>query len=87
MDLREVKKRFGDRFCLKGNVNTFEMMLNGSPADVEKEAKRCIDDAAAGGGFILSTGDQCGRDTPDENLFALVETAKNYGRYDQTPRS
>ncbi len=34
-----------------------------------------------GGRFILSTGDQCGRDTPDENLMAMVETARTYGRY------
>ena len=37
-------------------------------------------------GFILSTGDQCGRDTPDANLFALVETARRYGRYDSAGR-
>ncbi len=81
VDLAEVKEKFGDRFCLKGNVNTFETMLKGSAKDVEAEARWCIDAAAAGGGFILSTGDQCGRDTPDENLFALVETAKSYGKY------
>lgn len=81
VDLAEVKQRFGDKFCFKGNVNTFETMLNGSVDDVIREAKACIDAAAAGGGFILSTGDQCGRDTPDENLFALVEVAKTYGRY------
>lgn len=81
VDLAEVKRRFGDKFCLKGNVNTFETMLNGSVQDVEREAKACIDAAAHGGGFILATGDQCGRDTPDENLFALVEVAKTYGRY------
>jgi hypothetical protein len=38
-------------------------------------------DAADGGRFILSTGDQCGRDTPDENLRAMVETARTYGGY------
>lgn len=81
VDLAEVKRRFGDKFCLKGNVNTFETMLRGTTQDVEREAKACIDAAAAGGGFILSTGDQCGRDTPDENIFALVEVAKSYGRY------
>ena len=42
---------------------------------------RAIDDAALGGGFILSTGDQCGRDAPDENLFVMVETARTYGQY------
>jgi hypothetical protein len=81
VDLAEVKQRFGDKFCLKGNVNTFETMLNGTVADVRREAQACIDAAAAGGGFILATGDQCGRDTPDENIFALVEVAKSYGRY------
>lgn len=81
IDLAEAKRHFGDKFCLKGNVNTFETMLNGTVNDVIREARACIDAAAAGGGFILATGDQCGRDTPDENLFALVEVAKNYGRY------
>jgi uroporphyrinogen decarboxylase len=37
--------------------------------------------AAEEGGFILSTGDQCGRDTPDENMHAMIETAREYGIY------
>lgn len=81
VDLAEVKRHFGDKFCLKGNVNTFETMLSGTVQDVEREARACIDAAARGGGFILSTGDQCGRDTPDENLFAVIEVAETYGCY------
>ncbi len=42
---------------------------------------RRMRDAGHGGGFILSTGDQCGPATPEENLFALVETAKTHGGY------
>jgi hypothetical protein len=30
---------------------------------------------------MLSTGDQCVRDTPEENIMALVETARTYGRH------
>ena len=56
-------------------------MLRGTPQDVVRAAKKAIDDAKEGGRFILSTGDQCGRDTPDENLQAMVETARTYGRY------
>ncbi|MCX7934451.1 MAG: cobalamin-binding protein [Planctomycetota bacterium] len=56
-------------------------MLNGSAEDVRRAARACIDAAGRGGGFILSTGDQCGRDTPVENLWALVETAREYGAY------
>jgi len=81
VDLKKVKERFGDKLVLKGNVNTFQAMLGGTPQEVEEEALRCIEAAAPGGGFILATGDQCPRDTPDENIFALIETARKYGQY------
>lgn len=81
VDLAEAKKRYGDKFCLKGNLNTYDLMLNGAPEEVERAAKEAIDAAGEGGGFILSTGDQCGRDTPHQNIFKLVEVSKTYGRY------
>jgi len=80
-DLADLKRNWGDRIVLKGNLHTTEVMLRGTPETVAAAARRAIDDAAQGGRFILSTGDQCGRDTPDENLRALVETARTYGRY------
>lgn len=80
VDLAIAKKQFGDKFCLKGNLNTFVTMLS-TPEVVEQAAIRCIDAAAEGGGYILATGDQCGRDTPDANLYKLVEVAETYGRY------
>lgn len=80
-DLAEIKRAYGTRIALMGNIHTTDVMLRGTPDDVRRVARECIDAAAEGGGFILSTGDQCGRDTPDENLFALVETAREYGRY------
>jgi len=82
-DLAELKKLYGDKIILKGNLHTTEVMLRGSVDGVVAASKKAIDDAAEGGGFILSTGDQCGRDTPEENLHAMVKTARTYGRYDQ----
>lgn len=79
--LPEAKRLYGDKICLMGNLHTTEVMLQGTPDDVEREARWCIDQAAAGGGYILSTGDQCGRDTPDENIFRMVEVCKTYGQY------
>ena len=80
-DLAELKRLYGDKIVLKGNLHTTGVMLNKDVNVVVEAARRAIDDAAAGGRFILSTGDQCGRDTPDENLFAMVETARTYGKY------
>lgn len=80
-DLAELKQRYGSQIVLKGNLHTTKVMLHGSAADVAAASRRAIDDAASGGGFVLSTGDQCGRDTPDANLMAMIETARTYGRY------
>ena len=80
-DLAEIKRKFGKRIALKGNLHTTEVMLRGTPDDVRRESRRCMDQAAEGGGFVLATGDQCGRDTPDENIFAMIEIAREYGVY------
>ena len=66
---------------LKGNLHTTQVMLLGSADDVRRASRNAIDAARAGGRFILSTGDQCGRDTPLDNIYAMVETARTYGRY------
>ena len=81
VDLAEVKKRFGKKLCIKGNINTTQFMMFATPQEVEEKCKRLIDEVGYDGGFILSTGDQCGRDTPDANLFKIVEVAKTYGVY------
>jgi uroporphyrinogen decarboxylase len=79
--LKELKSLYGDRLVLKGNLHTTGVMLYGSPEDVAEASKRAIEDAGEGGGFILSTGDQCGRDTPFENIEAMVRTAQTFGKY------
>jgi len=81
-DLAECKRLYGDRLSLMGNLHTTKVMQRGTVAEVEAAARQAIDDAAEGGGFILSTGDQCPVETPDENIRKLVEVAKTYGRYD-----
>lgn len=83
IDLAEVKQARGRQIALMGNLHTSEVMLRGSADLVRRTAIQALRDAGEGGGFILSTGDQCGRDTPDENLFALVEVAEKYGVYDR----
>ena len=57
------------------------VMLKGSPREVEEESRKAIEAVGAGGGFILSTGDQCRRDTHDDNILAMVMAAEKFGRY------
>ncbi len=84
--LADVKCQYGHKLSLMGNLHTTDVMLKGSPEEVTRAAKRAMADAGENGGFILSTGDQCGPATPDENLFAIVEAAKQFGVYDEKGR-
>lgn len=80
-DLAEVKRTFGKRLCLKGNVGVTDPMLRGTPADVEKDVIRCLEAAKEGGGYILFTEEGLGRETPFDNIRRYVEVGKALGRY------
>ena len=80
-DLADIKRSFGSKLGLMGNLHTTDVMLSEDVGVVRLAALEAIRDAGKDGGFILSTGDQCGRDTPDENIRALVEVAEEFGRY------
>lgn len=81
VDISEVKRRVGDKVCLKGGVNTLTL-LKGTPEDVMREAKSCIEKAGRGGGYILGSGDDIPVEAPIENVKAMVEAAKIWGRYE-----
>ena len=80
-DLAEIKTSFGDKLGLMGNLHTTDVMLRGAVRDVRRESLKAIRAAGEGGGFILSTGDQCGRDTPDANIREMVKVVEEFGAY------
>jgi uroporphyrinogen decarboxylase len=81
IDLAEIKQAHGQRLAFMGNLHTTDVMLRGTPEVVRRESLKAILAAGEGGGFVLSTGDQCGRETPDENIREMVTTAKEFGHY------
>lgn len=80
-DLSEVKKKFGKKLALKGNIDPFFPLRDGTPDDVEKNVIECINSAGKEGGFILASGDGVLKGTPFKNIFAMVEAGKKYGKY------
>ncbi|HEY3324200.1 MAG TPA: uroporphyrinogen decarboxylase family protein [Planctomycetota bacterium] len=81
MDIGEVKKKFGHRVALKGNVNCAETLTFGSISDVIAETKQVIAKAAPGGGFILSSGNSIHSSVKPENYLGMLHTLRMYGRY------
>ena len=61
--LAEIARSFGDQLCLMGNLHTVDVMLNGTPERVRLASLKALRAAGQRGGFILSTADQCGRET------------------------
>ena len=81
MDIADVKKAFGHKLAIIGNVNQHTTMVSGKKEDVIEETKECIKTAAPGGGYVLATDHSIHDDIPNENIFALYETGRKYGQY------
>jgi len=80
IELSEAREKVGDKVCLMGNVRPTETLLQGSPDDVRREARKCLDDCRDNpGGFILASGCEVPIETPPENVEALMAVARTYG--------
>ena len=80
MDIRLVKKEYGSRVCLIGNVDV-DLLSTGTPDEIEKVVRELICDLAPGGGYILSSGNSIPSYAQVENVIAMGQALKEYGRY------
>jgi uroporphyrinogen decarboxylase len=60
------------------------VLPSGSPDDVREEVQRRITALAPGGGYILAAAHNIQADVPADNILALFEAAREYGRYPVT---
>jgi uroporphyrinogen decarboxylase len=81
MDIVAVKKEFGDRIALMGNVDLGYTLTRGTPAEVRAEVKFLIQNVAPGGGYLLSSANSITNYVPLENYQALLDATREYGRY------
>ncbi|HJN18756.1 MAG TPA: uroporphyrinogen decarboxylase family protein [Armatimonadota bacterium] len=82
MDLAAVKKRYGRNLVLVGNVDAAHVLPFGCPADVEQDVRRCVRDAAAGGGYFLDTSaGEIMASVPVGNALAMFDAVRDVGRY------
>jgi uroporphyrinogen decarboxylase len=80
MDIRAVKRAFGDRICLLGNVD-LNILSAGSTEEVDRTVRALIRDLAPGGGYIVSSGNSLAGYLKPENVLALCAAVRNHGRY------
>jgi uroporphyrinogen decarboxylase len=80
MDIRAVKRRYGDRLCLLGNID-LNILGMGTPEDVDREVGELIRDVGPGGGYIVTSGNSLAGYLQPENVLALSRAVQKYGRY------
>jgi len=81
MDLMDVKQRYGHKICVLGNVDCRYTLPFGSQEDVRWDVRRCIDAAAEGGGYVLTSSNSIHANCKPENILVMVDEARKYGRY------
>jgi uroporphyrinogen decarboxylase len=81
MDIAEVKKKYGAKVCIIGNIDCGDLLTNGTPEQVMEAVKTCISKASQGGGHIMSSSNSIHSGVKPENFLALIEATKNFGKY------
>ncbi len=80
MDIGIVKKIFGSRVAVAGNIST-DLLSRGSPQEVESATRWTIEETAAGGGYILMAAASIHSGVKPQNYRTMVEAARRYGSY------
>lgn len=81
MDIGYVKRKYGHRVCIVGNIDCGELLSRRPVGEVIAAVKRCIAEAGPGGGYMISSSNSIHSSVRPENYHAMVETAKAFGAY------
>ena len=79
-DIRRVKREYGDRVCVFGNVD-INLLGMATPERVDEEVRGLIRDVAPGGGYMVSSGNSLTDYCRLENVRAMASAVAKYGRY------
>ena len=82
MDTVELKRKWGDHLSFwGGGCDTQRVLPYAKPQEVREEVRHRIRDLAPGGGFIFNPVHNIQPLVPPENIVAMFDAARDYGRY------
>ena len=80
MDLEELKKRYGDRIAFIGNIN-MDLLATGMPDQIRREVRERIALLGPRYGYLVSSSNSVADYCRAENVRAMVDAVKEFGRY------
>ena len=81
VELDDAVRRVGQYTSIKGNIDPVNVLMNGTPEQVRKDAIWRLEEGMKSKGFILSTACSIAPATPARNLDVLHEVVEKYGYY------
>jgi len=80
MDIVAVKRKYGDRLALLGNIDV-DLLTRGSPEEIRSAVRERIREVAPGGGYAIGSSNSVPDYVPVANYWALVEASLTFGAY------
>ena len=74
--LEKIRQILGGKVTMNGNVHTVETLIRGTPEEVMREVMGIKNTFKGEPRVIIGSGDQVGYETPEENIYAMIEEAK-----------
>jgi uroporphyrinogen decarboxylase len=82
MDPARLKKEFGRKIVFWGGGCDTQSVLGGAtPEEVREHVRQRLEILAPGGGYVFTQVPNLQRNVPTENVFALLDAAREYGVY------
>jgi len=85
MDIARVKREYGDRVALVGNIDCGMLLSFGTPEQVRQTVRETIRVAGPGGGFLLASSNSIHSSVKPENYLAMAEAGREFGEYPLRP--
>jgi uroporphyrinogen decarboxylase len=82
MEPKQLKADFGDSIVFwGGGIDTQKVLPTGTTQEVIDDVKKNIEALAPGGGFVFNTVHNIQAEVPPENILAMINTLRKYGKY------
>jgi uroporphyrinogen decarboxylase len=81
MDIEDVKRRWGKKLCIIGNLNLDSTLTTGTPEDVRAEVYERIRTIGPGGGYMVASSNSVTDYVPPANMRAMFDATFEFGRY------
>ncbi|WP_165608224.1 uroporphyrinogen decarboxylase family protein [Desulfoscipio geothermicus] len=81
MDIFQLKKDYGNKVCLMGNIDLHYTLSKGTVEETENEVREKIHRVGPGGGYIIATSNGVAAYCKPENIMAMNNALLKYGHY------